>query len=313
MGRPGPVALASMSGPRIATLLVLLAGALFGTAGTAQALGPAGTTPLGVGVLRIGIGALALLSATPLVGGSVRHLPRRWRSGPMLVTALTAAIYQLCFFAGVQLAGVALGTLVAVGSAPVFAGLLGWLVLGHRPARGWLAATAISVVGLAALSLPGLAVGNPVGLLLALGAGACIAGYNVAARTQLDRGVSSVEVTAGSFALGGILLLPVLLSQPLDWLWAPSGIVLAIYLGVATMAVANVLLVRGMRHLASGPVATLMLADPVVATLLGVFLLRERLDVVAWAGVLMVLSGLLLQALLAARAVPVRPKPVRAL
>lgn len=219
----------------------------------------------------------------------------------MLVSSLAAATYQLCFFAGVNLAGVALGTLVAVGSGPVFAGLLGWLVIGHRPARGWLVATAISVAGLALLSAPDVAAGSPLGLLLALGAGLCIAGYNVAARVQLDRGASSLEVTAGSFALGGALLLPLLATQPLGWLVAPSGLLLALYLGVATMAAANVLLATGMRHLASGPVATLMLADPVVATLLGVVLLGERLAPAAWAGVLLVLGGLLLQAALAAR------------
>jgi hypothetical protein len=42
---------------------VLRAAALFGTTGTAQALGPAATTPLGVGAARLVIGGLALLSA----------------------------------------------------------------------------------------------------------------------------------------------------------------------------------------------------------------------------------------------------------
>lgn len=293
-----------MSAQRLSILLVLAAGVLFGTAGTAQALGPTGATPLGVGVLRIAIGAFVLVTALPLRGGSIRRLPRSWASRPMLVTSLAAATYQVCFFAGVNLAGVALGTLVAVGSGPVFAGLVGWMVLGQRPARGWLVATAISVAGLALLSAPDVVAGNPLGLLLAMGAGLCIAGYNVAARVQLDRGASSLEVTAGSFALGGLLLLPLLATQPLEWLVAPSGVLLALYLGVATMAVANLLLARGMRALASGPVATLMLADPVVATVLGVVVLGERLAPAAAAGVLLVLGGLLLQAALAARGGP---------
>ena len=98
----------------------------------------------------------------------------------------------------------ALGTLVAVGSGPLFAGVVGWAVLGHRPTRGWLVATTVCVVGLVLLSAPDLAGGgSAVGLLLALGAGLCIAGYNVAAKLQLDRGVSALEVPAGSFALGG--------------------------------------------------------------------------------------------------------------
>jgi DME family drug/metabolite transporter len=302
-----------MSAARASILLVLAAGVLFGTAGTAQALGPPAATPLGVGILRIGVGALALVAALPLRGGSARRVPRSWRARPMLVTAMAAAVYQLCFFAGVQLAGVALGTLVAVGSAPILAGLLGWATRGHRPGAGWLAATAISVAGLVLLSVPDLAAGSAVGLALALGAGLCSATYNVAAKLQLDRGTRGHELTAGSFALGGLLLLPLLVTQPLGWLATPSGATLALYLGVATMAVANVLLARGMRHLASGPVATLMLADPVVATALGVVVLGEVLAPVAFAGVLLVLGGLLLQAVLAARGAPAKAEPTVAL
>jgi drug/metabolite transporter, DME family len=299
---------------------------LFGTAGTAQALGPAATTPLGVGILRIGVGAIALLVAMPLMGESPRTLVALWRTRAMLVTAVTAAVYQLCFFAGVSQAGVALGTLVAVGSAPVFAGLVGRIVLGHRPTLGWAAATTVCVAGLALLSEPSLAgvqASSPgaaaagaatagaatagataLGLLLALGAGLCIACYNVAAKIQLDRGATPLAVPAASFALGGALLLPVLVIQPLGWLPSPSGIALALYLGVATMAIANVLLTRGIKSMSAGPVATLMLADPVVATALGVAVLGEVLAGQEVAGVVLLLAGLVLQAAIVAREAP---------
>jgi DME family drug/metabolite transporter len=302
-----------MPAARSSVLFVLGAGVLFGTAGTAQALGPAGAPPMAVGILRIEIGAIALLLAMPLLGSSPRRLVPLWRTRAMLATAVTAATYQLCFFAGVSLAGVALGTLVAVGSGPVFAGVLGWVFLDHRPARGWLAATAACVAGLTLLALPDLGSGSAVGLLLALAAGLCSAGYNVAAKIQLERGVTALEVPAGSFALGGVLLLPILVTQPLGWLAAPGGVALALYLGVATMAIANVLHARGIRGLTPGPVTTLMLADPVVATILGVVVLGETLAAVSVAGVLLVLAGLLLQGFLVARARPGEPEAVAAL
>jgi DME family drug/metabolite transporter len=219
----------------------------------------------------------------------------------MWVTALAAGTYQLCFFAAVDRAGVALGTLVAVGSAPILAGLLAWAVLGHRPTLGWVVATAVCVGGLAMLTAGDLTGGNGAGLLLALGAAGCIAAYNVAAKVQLDRGVGALEVPAGSFVLATLLLLPVLAAQPLDWLGSPQGVALALYLGLATMGLANVLLTRGMRALRSGPVTTLMLADPAVATLLGVVVLDERLSLLAGAGVAVIFAGLALQGLLASR------------
>jgi DME family drug/metabolite transporter len=296
--------------PRGAVLSVLAAGALFGTAGTAQALGPDDTTPLGVGITRIVIGAVVLALAIPLLGGSLRRIPGLWRTPAMWVTAGCAASYQLFFFAAVERAGVALGTLVAVGAAPILAGLVAWPVLGHAPTRGWLGATLVCLAGLALLTSTDVRAGSATGLLLALGAAGCIAGYNVAAKVQLDRGASPLEVPAGSFILGGALLLPVLATQPLQWLATPSGTALALYLGAATMGLANVLLTRGMGQLRSGPVTTLMLADPAVATVLGVFVLGETLSAAAAAGVALIFAGLFLQGMLAAREQPAEPEPV---
>ena len=307
-----------MAAARVSILLVVAAGILFGTAGTAQALGPEGTTPVGVGILRIQVGAISLLMAMPFLGGSLRRLPALWRTPAMLVTAATAAVYQLVFFAGVSQVGVALGTLVAVGSEPVFAGIVGWIVLRHRPTAGWLAATLVCVVGLVLRSVGALGGGvggdvgpTPVvGLMLALAAGFTSACYTVAAKLQLNRGVTALEVPAGSFVLGGLLLLPLLATQPLEWLTQPGGLALALYLGVATMAVANVLLTRGIHGLTPGPAATLMLTDPVVATILGVVVLGETLDAVATLGILLVLVGILLQGVLVTREARMEEEPV---
>ena len=224
------------------------------------------------------------------------------------MTAVCAGAYQLFFFAGVERAGVALGTLVAVGSAPILAGLVGWAILGHRPTGGWALATVVCLLGLALLMAPDVNGGSTAGLLLALGAALCIAGWNTAAKVQLDRGTSPVDVTAGSFTLAGLLLLPLLATQPLGWVSEPRGLALALYLGIATMGLANVLLARGIRHLTTGPVTTLMLADPVVATLLGVLVLGEVLAPVAIAGVVLLLVGLFLQGALVARTAPGEPE-----
>jgi DME family drug/metabolite transporter len=303
-----------MPSPRIAILLVVVAGVLFGTAGTAQALGPDGTSPLAVGILRIVIGAIALLIAMPLLGRSPGGLFRLWRTRAMLVTALGAAVYQPLFFGGVERAGVALGTLLAVGSEPVFAGILGWVALRHRPTRGWLLATGVCVVGLVLRSVgSGAGTLGPeaaIGLLMAFGAGICSALYSVFAKVQLERGTPALEIATGSFVLGGVLLLPLLLGQPLAWVTTPSGILLVLYLGVATMAVANVLLTRGIHGLRPGPAATLMLTDPVVATALGVLILGEALSPVAAIGVLLVLAGLVAQGVLEARSTPDAEEPV---
>lgn len=289
---------------------VVLAGVLFGTAGTAGALGPAGTTPQAVGALRLLIGAGTLLLVLWAMGTRPGRILRMWRSPWVIAAAIGAALYQPTFFQAVDDVGVGLATLLAVGSAPIFAGLLGWGVLGLRPTGAWVVATLICIVGLALRSSDALggAAGVSVGLLLALGAGLSSATWTVAAKHEYDRGANALQLPAATFTLGGLLLLPMLIGQPLDWLAQPSGLALVLYLGVATMAIANVVLSLGLGTLSPGPVTTLMLTDPLVATLLGVAVLGETLGAAEWLGVGLVSAGLVLQAVALARA----PRPGRA-
>ena len=286
------------TGPAVAA--VLGAAVLFGTTGTAQALGPDGTSPLGVGAVRLAVGGLALLLVLPLVGGSRRAATALWRTPLGLLAGACTALYQVCFFAAVDGAGVALGTLVTIGSGPVFAGLLGAVLLRERPERAWVLATAFCVAGLALLSGTGDDV-DPVGVLLALLAGLGYAAYTVAAKHLMSRGAHSSEVMASAFGLGGLLLLPVLLTQPLGWLATPGGLGLAAYLGLVTTTLAYVLFGRGLAVLPAGPVTTLVLAEPLVATALGVGLLGERLALAGVAGAALVLAGLVLQGVASSR------------
>jgi drug/metabolite transporter, DME family len=110
---------------------VLLAAVCFGTTGTAQALGPDASDPVGVGAARILVGG-ALLVAVALAGRGALFR-RRWARGPVAVAVTGVAVYQLAFFAAVADTGVAVGTIVALGSAPTLAGPFEWLVDRRRP------------------------------------------------------------------------------------------------------------------------------------------------------------------------------------
>jgi len=288
------VAGATTSGRHV--VLVLAAGALFGTAGTAAAFGPDDASSGSVGFMRLTVGALSLALAMPYVGGRWRSLPAMWRRPAIWVMAIGAAAYQPFFFGAVQRSGVALSTLVTVGIGPVYAGLLGWAFLRHRPTRAWALATVVAVVGLVCRSWGELRLGDGVGLLMALVAGLGAASYVVAAKHELDRGGHAVELPAAAYLLGSVLLVPLVLRESLAWVGTASGVALALYLGIVTMGLANVFAVLGMRGMTPGPASTLLLADPLTATVLGVALLGETLTPLAVVGLVLVLAGLVLQA-----------------
>lgn len=252
-------------------------------------------SPVAIGSLRLTVGALALTAYLIARGVPLTHLVSRWRSPEMAVAALGAAAYQPCFFLGIGSAGVPLGTLIAVGSAPVFTGVLAWLVLGQRAKGHWAVATAVCLVGLALLTGVGAASGALAGVLLAAGAGLAASTFTIAAKRLMDRGVPKLEILASSFLLGSLVMLPVGGVVGLGWLASGRGLALALYLGVATMALANIFYTRGLSGLPAPSAATLTLADPLTATLLGVSVLGQSLPGLGWMGLAVLSCGLLLQ------------------
>jgi DME family drug/metabolite transporter len=114
---------------------VLFAACLWGTIGTAQTLAPQGAEPIIIGTLRIALGGLTLLIFAASRG--VLRDGKRWSILPTLLAALSMAAYQIFFFAGVARTGVAIGTIVGIGSTPILAGPISYIVRGERPTRRW--------------------------------------------------------------------------------------------------------------------------------------------------------------------------------
>src|SRR3954447_24307214 len=266
-------------------LLVLFAAICFGTTGTAQALGPDGLAPAGVGAARILVGGALLV----LLGGSLRTLPR----APLALAAAAVAAYQVSFFAAVADTGVAVGTIVAIGSGPAIAGAIEWLVDGRVPTRAWAAATALALTGVTVLTLGnGDATISLPGVGLALIAGASYATYTLAAKRMLTQGHGPETVMAGAFGGGAVLLLPVLILNHAI-LTTPGGIALALFLGIVPTAGAYVAFARGLQPVPGAETATITLAEPLTATLLGVIVLGEHFNAL---GAALILLGLVVLA-----------------
>lgn len=281
-------------------LLVLAGATLWGTTGTARALGPDDASPTAVGAVRLVIGAacLVLLARAGRLPASPPARPgggaRPGSALPIAVAAVAMAAYQPLFFGGVARTGVAVGTVVGIGSSPIFAGLLGMAVRGERPGQRWVAATALAVAGTTLLVGSGGSDVDPLGIGLALGAGGAYALYVLASKIALDRGWASDALTVRVFALAGALLVPVALVAGVGPLGSVRGVLVVLHLGVVTVAVAYVLFGRGLAGVGVGAAGTLTLAEPATAALLGVAVVGERLSGSTVAGVALIAAGLLL-------------------
>lgn len=272
---------------------MVAAAALFGTTGTAQELGPDAATPLGVGTWRILVGSVVLWIAA-------RRLPRysalREHGRVIALGAVGVAVYQPGFFVGSERSGVALGTIVALASGPIFAGLAQWGWFRRRPSRWWATVTAVMIVGgvVVVAGRGGGATLSPLGIAASLAAGFGYALYAVATKTLIERGMHSTEALAWQFGLGAVALSPVLLVEPSGWLTEPPGMAMVAHLGVLTVGVAYVLYGWGLRSLPTSTAVTLTLAEPLTAALAALVVLGERLAWFGWIGVATILAGLVL-------------------
>ncbi|MBK8987973.1 MAG: EamA family transporter [Chloroflexi bacterium] len=278
--------------PTSGALLVLTASVLWGTTGTAQTFAPPGVSPMAVGAARMVIGGLALV-LWALVKGGWRGGPR-WPVLPTLLATLGVAAYQLLFFAGVARTGVAVGTIVGIGSSPILSGLLTWLIWRQWPGARWLAATGLALLGctLLVLSGGGNVQVNVWGICLALGAGLSYAIFTMAGKILLAERPSH-SVTGVVFGLGALLLLPLWWRLDMGWLAEPRGILVGLHLGVVTMAVAYLLFTHGLRRVSAATAVSLTLAEPLTAGLAGIFVVGEQLGPAAWLGMGVLLAGLL--------------------
>src|SRR3954462_7732715 len=166
--------------------------------------------------------------------------------------AIGVCTYQLSFFAAVKLTGVAVGTVVAIGTGPAAAGILGRLVNGERLTRRWATATLAAAAGVALLAGDGGGAVDPGGIALAVTAGAGYATCTVLSKRLIASGAAPEGVMAAGFGGAAVLLVPVLALAGPGFLTGAGGIALALYLGAIPTALAYVLFSRGLRALSSG-------------------------------------------------------------
>ena len=275
--------------------LVVLAAVCFATTGTAQQLGPDGSSPLGVATIRFFIGSLVLFFIAFLRTSRTRRVARAPLAARVwIATAFGQALYGAAFFSAVRSTGVAVGTVVALGSAPLITGAISAMSLRKVPALSWLGTTVFAIIGM------GLIVGSGKesqvtvsGVALALCAGFGYAIFALGSKTILSSGVASELAMARVFGIASVMLAPTLFFVNLKWLTQRDAIVMVLWLGIITLALAYWSYATGLRHLEPSQTTMITLVEPVVATLLGAVLLSERPTVLAWCGIFVVIASLL--------------------
>ncbi|GAA0966697.1 EamA family transporter [Acrocarpospora macrocephala] len=316
-----------------AIFAIALAASAWGTGGAVAAMlySAGGLDPLTVSFWRFLGGALALAAAWPLLRGEgTFSLVGRFRreKARFLATGVGMAVYQTAYFAAVDHAGVAVATVVTLGSGPILVAVGARLWMGERLGGRGALIIGSALAGLILLVSGGdpavdstapVSGGDPAivstsarsaatGLVSSgdqvvgatvpiLGIGlALLSAVGYAGTILLGRAIGTGD-SAGSaligFAVGSLCLFPFALGSGLG----PEGgftvtvVMLLAYLGVVPSALAYGLFFAGLRVVPSTTASVVALVEPLVATAIAVAFLGERLTVAAVLGGLVLLAA----------------------
>lgn len=291
---PDPPSISAPPRPLQGIVLVLGAGVLWGTTGTAQSFSAEALSPYWIGALRLAVAACFFLAYAGWVLGPTvlkRQLAGLDWSRAIWAGACMAA-YNLTFFAGVKATGVAIGTALALGSGPIWAGLL-QLATGARPGGGWWPGTLLAVGGgvLLVLGRGGEMQADLLGIVLCLAAGLSYAVYAILNKRLVHRSAPAVT-TLGVFFTGAILALPAAWFSAGPLAITATGWLVVGFLGIVATGVAYLLFSTGLRSISAASGVSLALMEPVTAFLLALAVVGERPGALAYVGLAALLAGL---------------------
>lgn len=281
-------------------LCALGAGAVWGTTGPlSTALYKQGEAITGIGFWRLVLGLAGFL----IYGLFRPQLFRIDRTAWLLVGlggGALVAVFEVAYQFGIAGTGVA-GAAALLYVAPVLVAILAKPILGEQLttlriglAVAVMVGAALTVqggshgAGTAAVPLPSLIEGVAGGLF----AMASYAGTTLLARFAVPRygalQVLFLEIVGGIVVLGVVLPLVGHAPAPPH---SPGAWTYLLLLSLGSVLAANFLFFAAVQRIDAAPTAVAATIEPVVGTLLALFLLDQQLTMLGWLGLLMVVGG----------------------
>lgn len=273
---------------------VIIAACLWGTTGITASFAPQ-VSPIAIGSMAMGVGGLLQTAiAIKSIHFYRSNLYKNWLY--ILCGGLSVAIYPLVFYASMRMAGVTIGTVVSIGSAPILSAIIEAIMENAKFSIRWVTGAALGILGIALLSVAGQGhhTGNTehpnilLGIGLALLAGLTYALYSWIAHRLMMKQVPSKAAMGSIFGLGGLLLMPVLFLTGSTFLNSWNNAAVGIYMALIPMFLGYVCFGYGLARIATSTAIIITLLEPIVAALLAVTIINETLSPLGWLGVALI-------------------------
>ncbi|MDB1125021.1 DMT family transporter [Vibrio algarum] len=282
-------------------LSILFAATLWGTTGTVASFAP-NISSLAIGAFSMGIGGIfqACLSLKSVRKDFVKVIHQK---KTLIVSIIALVVYPLAFYSSMRLAGVAIGTVISISTAPFFSVLLECLFSNNnKVTKQWLLSFVVGVIGIILLVTSGSSLINNIdqdmrffGILLGFVSGMTYATYSWGVKAMIDRGVQSQAAMGCTFGFGAILLLPTLFITGENLFASSTNVMVIFYMALIPMGVGYIAYGFGLRFVTASSANLLTLFEPVIAAVLAVMIVGESIPLIGWIGIVLILVCLLLQ------------------
>ncbi|MEH3078219.1 MAG: DMT family transporter [Quadrisphaera sp.] len=261
--------------------------------------------PLWGGVLRALPAGLVLL-ALPAhgrtgAGGGRRLRGSWWWRAAVLGLLVNAAFFSLVYASATLLPSSVAATVAGVGPLLVIA--LAWALLAERPRAASVTSAVAGLVGVVLLVGSATSGLDPLGVVVAL---AGVASFSVgtvlsqrwsraAAAGALPPAPRPLTMTAWQLTLSGLLVAPVAaLAEGAPPALDGAGLAGLAFLSLVATALAYAAWFTGLARLDASAVSVIGLLNPVAGVATGTLLAGEHLAALQWAGLLLVVGGVVL-------------------
>jgi drug/metabolite transporter, DME family len=277
-------------------IAVLLAAFLWGTTGTIATFAP-NLSPLAIGAAAMGGGGL--LQAI-LARKNIKNNITQINSNLIILSigVISVFIYPLAFYSSMHLAGITVGTVVSIGTAPLFTALLERFFDHKKLSFKWFICFVLGISGVILLSIgeshssiSSKQITNDrqiLGIFLGALAGLTYALYSWIAKKLIDRGIDSKASMGLIFGIGSLFLLPTLFFTGANLFEENINIYVVGYMMLIPMFLGYVLFGYGLKTVPASKAITLTLFEPLVAAILAIVLVGEKLAPIGWIGMIFI-------------------------
>ncbi|WP_047982965.1 DMT family transporter [Ornithinibacillus californiensis] len=281
-----------------AIFYIMLGAALWGTIGWfVKNLYTYGFTPMEVVTLRAATTAIILVTYLLIISPQKLKLSRFSDVKYFIGTGIFSIIlFNYCMFTTIDLSTIPIATALLY-TAPAFVSIISFFLFKEAFTRKKLIALAGTligtcfVVGLIPLNLNAIPFQS---ILFGLGSGIGYALYSIFSKYALQK-YTSLSITTFTFIVASLSLLPFFpYGEKLKLLMEPEVLLLAFGLGLFPTAIAYIVYTYGLNNTQASKASILSTIEPVVATLIGIFVFHEAFSFVQMIGMSLIIGAVIL-------------------